>query len=165
MQASVPDLTDLSSETKNTLTLTLRRTGNPPDGGFARNCLLAAAWPSAACGSAAHARGWDQHGSLPQQIRGQCKGRRPTRRCPHPRSHNNAAARGHARHLGRRIRTHRLHQCALTVTTTAATPRPLFTMFAAGGGIKPASSMARQTTTATTSRKTRSTFTTSMQPS
>ena len=43
MQASVPDLTDLSGESKQTLAMYgLDETGNhPTDGGYARNCLLA----------------------------------------------------------------------------------------------------------------------------
>jgi hypothetical protein len=76
MQASVPDLTDLSGESKQTLdSYGLDETGNhPTDGGFARNCLLARrmAERDVRFIQLMH-RGWDQHGSLPGQIRGQCK--------------------------------------------------------------------------------------------
>jgi len=73
MQASVPDLTDLSKEPKETID----RYGlkdNPTDGGFARNCLLARRMVERGVRfvQLMH-RGWDQHSSLPGQIRGQCK--------------------------------------------------------------------------------------------
>ena len=44
------------------------------DGGFARNCLLARRMVERGVRfvQLMH-RGWDQHGNLPQQIRGQCK--------------------------------------------------------------------------------------------
>ncbi len=73
MQASVPDLTDLSKESKETLDLYgVDETG--VDGGFARNCLLARRMVERGVRfvQLMH-RGWDQHSSLPKQIRGQCK--------------------------------------------------------------------------------------------
>jgi hypothetical protein len=73
MQTSVPDLTDLSSESKETLDLYgVDDTG--VDGGFARNCLLARRMVERGVRfvQLMH-RGWDQHSSLPKQIRGQCK--------------------------------------------------------------------------------------------
>jgi hypothetical protein len=72
MQTSVPDLTDLSGETKETLDLYgIKEDG--VDGGFARNCLLARRMAERGVRfiQLMH-RGWDQHGSLPKQIRGQC---------------------------------------------------------------------------------------------
>jgi hypothetical protein len=76
MQSSVPELTDLSGESKQTLaSYGLDDTGNhPTDGGYARNCLLARRMAERGVRfiQLMH-RGWDQHGSLPQQIRGQCK--------------------------------------------------------------------------------------------
>jgi hypothetical protein len=76
MQTSVPELTDLAGESKQTLTsYGLDDTGNhPTDGGFSRNCLLARRMAERGVRfiQLMH-RGWDQHGSLPQQIRGQCK--------------------------------------------------------------------------------------------
>jgi hypothetical protein len=73
MQSSVPELTDLSNESKQTLDL-YGITDNPTDGGFARNCLLARRMAERGVRfvQLMH-RGWDQHSSLPNQIRGQCK--------------------------------------------------------------------------------------------
>jgi hypothetical protein len=72
MQTSVPELTDLSSEPKHVLD----RYGiddSGVDGGFARNCLLARRMVERGVRfvQLMH-RGWDQHGNLPRQIRGQC---------------------------------------------------------------------------------------------
>jgi len=73
MQSSVPDLTDLSKESKKTLDEYGIDDKNE-DGGFARNCLLARrmAERDVRFVQLFH-RGWDQHGGLPGQIRGQCK--------------------------------------------------------------------------------------------
>lgn len=73
MQTSVPELTDLSRETKATLDLYgIKDDG--VDGGFARNCLLARKMAERGVRfiQLMH-RGWDQHSSLPAQIRGQCQ--------------------------------------------------------------------------------------------
>ena len=76
MQSSVPELTDLKAEGKATLDLYgLDADGNhPTDGGYARNCLLARRMAERGVRfiQLMH-RGWDQHSSLPGQIRGQCK--------------------------------------------------------------------------------------------
>jgi hypothetical protein len=72
MQTSVPELTDLSGEPKHILDLYgVDETG--VDGGFARNCLLARRMVERGVRfvQLMH-RGWDQHGNLPKQIRGQC---------------------------------------------------------------------------------------------
>jgi hypothetical protein len=72
MQTSVPELTDLSSEPAH-----VRRMygleNRHDDGGFARNCLLARRMAERGVRfiQLMH-RGWDQHGNLPNQIRGQC---------------------------------------------------------------------------------------------
>src|SRR5262245_33592424 len=73
MQTSVPELTDLSSEPKHVLDLYEIDDKNV-DGGFARNCLLARRMVERGVRfvQLMH-RGWDEHGSLPQQIRGQCR--------------------------------------------------------------------------------------------
>jgi uncharacterized protein (DUF1501 family) len=73
MQTSVPDLTDLSKESKETLDL-YGIDDSGVDGGFARNCLLARRMAERGVRfiQLMH-RGWDQHSALPKQIRGQCK--------------------------------------------------------------------------------------------
>lgn len=73
MQTSVPDLTDLSGETKATLD-SYGIVDNATDGGFARNCLLARRMVERGVRfvQLMH-RGWDQHSDLPKQIRGQCR--------------------------------------------------------------------------------------------
>lgn len=73
MQTSVPELTDLSKESKETIAeYGINDSG--VDGGFARNCLLARRMAERGVRfiQLMH-RGWDQHSSLPQQIRGQCQ--------------------------------------------------------------------------------------------
>jgi hypothetical protein len=73
MQKSVPDLVDLSKEPKRVIEeYGIDDTGI--DGGFARNCLLARRMVERGVRyiQLMH-RGWDQHSSLPQQIRMQCK--------------------------------------------------------------------------------------------
>jgi hypothetical protein len=72
MQTSVPELTDLSKESKETIDMYgIKEDG--VDGGFARNCLLARRMAERGVRfiQLMH-RGWDQHSSLPKQIRGQC---------------------------------------------------------------------------------------------
>lgn len=73
MQTSVPELTNLGTETQDTLDM-YGIDENGVDGGFARNCLLARRMAERGVRfiQLMH-RGWDQHGSLPTQIRGQCK--------------------------------------------------------------------------------------------
>jgi hypothetical protein len=73
MQTAVPELTDLSREPRQTLEMYgVDETGT--DGGFARNCLLARRMIERGVRfvQLMH-RGWDQHSDLPRQIRGQCK--------------------------------------------------------------------------------------------
>ena len=73
MQSSVPDLTDLSREPRHVLDAYGIKDG-ATDGGFARNCLLARRMVERGVRfvQLMH-RGWDQHGDLPKQIRGQCR--------------------------------------------------------------------------------------------
>lgn len=73
MQSSVPELTDLSTEPKHVLDAYGIQEGGS-DGGFARNCLLARRMVERGVRfvQLMH-RGWDQHGDLPKQIRGQCR--------------------------------------------------------------------------------------------
>lgn len=72
MQASVPDLMDLSKEPEATFEAYGPDSRKP--GTFAANCLLARrlAERGVRFVQLFH-RGWDQHGNLPSQIRGQCK--------------------------------------------------------------------------------------------
>jgi hypothetical protein len=73
MQTAVPELTDLKSEPKHVLDMYgLDENGNGDQ--FARNCLLARRMAERGVRfTQLFHRGWDQHGALPQQIRGQCK--------------------------------------------------------------------------------------------
>ena len=71
MQSSVPELMDLSSESKSVFDLYGPASRNP--GTYAANCLLARRLAERGVRfiQLFH-RGWDQHGDLPRQIRGQC---------------------------------------------------------------------------------------------
>src|SRR5207253_2354909 len=73
MQSSVPELTDLSQEPQSIQRMYGVDRGYD-DGGFARNCLLARRMAERGVRfiQLMH-RGWDQHSSLPAQIRGQCQ--------------------------------------------------------------------------------------------
>jgi hypothetical protein len=73
MQTSVPELTDLSREPRHILDM-YGVDRDHDDGGFARNCLLARRMIERGVRfvQLMH-RGWDQHSSLPAQIRGQCR--------------------------------------------------------------------------------------------
>lgn len=72
MQSEVPDLMDISSEPKNVRELYGADVEKP--GSFARNCLLARRMAEKGVRyiQLFH-RGWDQHGSLPKHLAGQCR--------------------------------------------------------------------------------------------
>ena len=71
MQASVPGLMDLSDEPEDTYKLYGPDSKKP--GTFARNCVLARRMAERGVPFIQlFQRGWDQHGSLPRLIRGQC---------------------------------------------------------------------------------------------
>lgn len=71
MQSSVPDLTDISGETKETLDLYGPEVSTP--GTFAANCLLARRLAERNVRFVQiYIRGWDQHGSLPKDLASQC---------------------------------------------------------------------------------------------
>ena len=71
MQASVPDLVDLSDEPESTFDLYGPDSTKP--GTFARNCIIARRMAERGVPfQQLFHRGWDQHGSLPKNIRGQC---------------------------------------------------------------------------------------------
>jgi uncharacterized protein (DUF1501 family) len=72
MQSSVPGLMDLSGEPEKTFELYGPDARKP--GTFAANCLLARRLIERGVRFVQlFHRGWDQHGNLPTQIRGQCK--------------------------------------------------------------------------------------------
>lgn len=74
MQSSVPELTNLASEPRHILNMYgLDESGRGSSSDFARNCLMARRLVERGVRfvQLMH-RGWDQHGSLPKQIRGQC---------------------------------------------------------------------------------------------
>jgi hypothetical protein len=73
MQTSVPEIMDLTRESPATLDLYGPEAKTP--GIFARNCLIARrlAEQGVPFIQLFH-EGWDQHGDLPRNIRGQCKG-------------------------------------------------------------------------------------------
>ena len=71
MQTSVPDLMDVSDETEETFKLYGESARKP--GTFAANCLLARRMVERGVRTIqVFHRGWDQHGSLPAQIKNQC---------------------------------------------------------------------------------------------
>ena len=71
MQTSVPELTDISGETKETLDMYGPDVTKP--GTFAANCLLARRLAERGVRfSQVFIRQWDQHGNLPRDIRRQC---------------------------------------------------------------------------------------------
>ncbi|MGB3118174.1 MAG: DUF1501 domain-containing protein [Verrucomicrobiales bacterium] len=72
MQTAVPDLMDIGRESEHTLGLYGEDVKKP--GSFARNCLLARRMAESGVRfiQLFH-RGWDQHGSLPSKLRGQCR--------------------------------------------------------------------------------------------
>ena len=72
MQTSVPELTDLSGEPERVFKLYGKDSRKP--GTFAANCLLARRLAERGVRfiQLFH-RGWDQHGTLPKAIRGQCE--------------------------------------------------------------------------------------------
>jgi len=71
MQRSVPELTDLSKEPESTFELYGPDSRKP--GSYAANCILARRLAERGVRfiQLFH-RGWDQHGNLPREIRGQC---------------------------------------------------------------------------------------------
>lgn len=71
MQASVPELTDLSSEPESTFALYGPDAKKP--GSYAANCILARRMVERGVRFVQlFHRGWDQHSNLPKEIQGQC---------------------------------------------------------------------------------------------
>lgn len=72
MQMSVPELADLSSESKDTLEMYGPNVNTP--GSYAYNCLMARRMAERGVGFIQlYNRGWDQHNNLPAEIRKQCE--------------------------------------------------------------------------------------------
>ncbi len=72
MQMSVPELTDFSTEDKETLDMYGPDVMKP--GSFAANCLLARRLAERDVRFVQlYMRGWDQHNNLPTELRAQCK--------------------------------------------------------------------------------------------
>jgi hypothetical protein len=72
MQSSVPDLADISGEPESVLEAYGPDVKKP--GSYARNCLLARRLAERDVRFIQlYHMGWDQHGDLPKQIRGQCR--------------------------------------------------------------------------------------------
>jgi len=72
MQTSVPELTDISGEPKHVLDMYGPEVTTP--GTFAASCLLARRMAERNVRfTQIFIRGWDQHGSLPKDIRNQCR--------------------------------------------------------------------------------------------
>jgi hypothetical protein len=72
MQTSVPEVTDLSKEPEHVFQLYGEDARKP--GTFAANCLLARRLAERGVRFIQiYHQGWDQHGDLPKQIRGQCR--------------------------------------------------------------------------------------------
>jgi len=72
MQASVPELTDLSTEPESTFELYGPDARKP--GSYAANCILARRLAERGVRFIQlYHRGWDQHGNLPKEIRPQCQ--------------------------------------------------------------------------------------------
>ncbi len=72
MQMSVPELTDFSSESEETLAMYGPEVRTP--GSFAANCLLARRLAERDVRFIQlYMRGWDQHNNLPGELRAQCK--------------------------------------------------------------------------------------------
>ena len=72
MQASVPELVDLSDETQSTWDLYGEEAKQP--GTFAQSCLMARRLNERGVRFVQlYMRGWDAHGNLPGEIRKQCK--------------------------------------------------------------------------------------------
>ncbi|MFN3167421.1 MAG: DUF1501 domain-containing protein [Phycisphaeraceae bacterium] len=137
MQMSVPELTDFSDESPQTLEMYGPDVNKP--GTYANNCLLARRMAERDVRFIQlYHRGWDQHGNLPSQLRGQCK------QIDQPQAAliKDLRRRGllddtlvvWGGEFGRTVYS----QGALTETNYGRDHHPrCFTMFMAGGGVKP----------------------------
>ncbi|MEM1354569.1 MAG: DUF1501 domain-containing protein [Planctomycetota bacterium] len=137
MQMSVPELTDFADESQETLDMYGPDVSKP--GTYANNCLLARRLAERDVRFIQlYHRGWDQHGRLPRDLRGQC------RQTDQPQAAliKDLRRRGllddtlvvWGGEFGRTVYS----QGALTQSNYGRDHHPrCFTMFMAGGGIKP----------------------------
>ena len=127
MQASVPELTDLSSEPQSILDLYGPDVQKP--GSYAANCLLARRLAERGVRFIQlYHMGWDQHGDLPEPDPQPVPRHRPGLGGAGQGPETARAARRHAGHLGRRVRpddlfarpAHRRPTTAATTTRAAS---------------------------------------------
>ena len=141
MQSSVPELTDLSDEPESTFEL--YGPDSRESGTFARNCLLARrlAERDVRFIQLFH-RGWDQHTRLPRGIELQAQDVDQGQAALVTESEEPWVARRHAGRLGRRVRgAARTAKVCSPRRPTVATHHPRgFTIWMAGGGVKPGTS-------------------------
>ena len=136
MQASVPGVMDVSTESEETFELYGPDSRKP--GTFAANCLLAAGSPSAGKFVQLYHQGWDQHDNLPRDIERQCRGNGSGERRAADRPQASRPARRHAGHLGRNSGRTSYSQGKLTATNYGRDHHPrCFSVWMAGGGAKP----------------------------
>ena len=159
MQTSVPELTDVSSESTETMEMYGPEVDQP--GSYARNCLLARRMAERGVRfiQLFH-RGWDHHTRLPENMRGQCEDvDQPTAALLH-RLETAWPARGYACRVLWRIRSNCLWAKAISlqpIMVEIITPAASLHGWQAAAFVEVCSSVA-QTTTATTSMKTPCTF-------
>jgi hypothetical protein len=135
MQTSVPELTNFR---RSAATLDLYGPDVREPGSFAASCLLARRWPSA---TSASCRSCTAAGTstatCPGDHRIQCLDTDQRLLRPHHRPQAARPARGHARHLGRRVRPHRLQPGHAHATNYGRDHHPrCFSIWLAGGGVK-----------------------------
>ena len=124
MQTAVPDAMDLSTEPDAVFELYGPEARKP--GTFAANCLLARRLAERDVRFIQlYHQGWDQHGNLPNDIRTMTKSVDQASAALVVDLEAARPARGHAGHLGRRVRPHQLlaGQARRRTTTAATTTR------------------------------------------
>ena len=105
MQTSVPDVTDLTTESQATFDLYGPDSKTP--GTFAANCLLARRLAERGVRFIQlYHQGWDQHGNLPVRLAKTVRRNRSSLGRARARSQTTRHVGRHARRLGRRIRPH-----------------------------------------------------------
>ena len=138
MQSSVPSLANMADEPDATFEMYGPDSRKP--GSYAANCILARRLAERGVRfiQLFH-RGWDQHGTLPRDIRMQCQQTDQPSAALVRDLEQRAVTERHAGGLGRRVPAARSTlKASLPKTTTARDHHPrCFTVWLAGGGIKP----------------------------